>query len=98
MTFRAKNWLPALVGTGVLLGMVGVGCGGSTADEHGGAEPDLDDLRGSSSSALLRAQDCDDLLEKLQIDARIKAKLAAARAKLSWADYGGRGFAYPVAS
>jgi hypothetical protein len=90
MTQRATNWLPTLMGTGLLLGMVSVGCGGSTADEHGTGDAELDGLKGSTSSALLRARDCGDLLEKLKLDALVKAKLAAARARLTWTDYSDR--------
>jgi hypothetical protein len=43
---------------------------------------DPDDLRGDVSSALLKAEDCPDLLTKIQDDAAMKVQLAALRAKI----------------
>ncbi|MFT3921613.1 MAG: beta-propeller domain-containing protein [Myxococcales bacterium] len=96
MAYRATNRLPTLIGTGLLLGLLGTGCGSSTADEHG--DNDVDALRGSNTkAALLRAQDCDDLLSKLQADAIIKVKLEAARAIAQFGEYArhGGGFIAP---
>lgn len=96
MAYRARNHKPTLVGTGLLLGMLGAGCGASTADEHGDG---IDNI-GEAKAALLRAQDCGDLVDKLQADAIIKVKLQAARALAQFEEiersYGDAGVGEPI--
>src|SRR5688572_28967793 len=80
-----RHWIPSVMGAGLLMGAVG--CQGSDTKGKGpGAgddnPADVDDLRGQVSAALLRANDCPDLLTKIQADAIMKARLAAYQMKL----------------
>ncbi len=84
MAHRLRNHLPALLGTGLMLGLLSTACGESMADEHGGGG--LDDPRGGVQSGLFRAQSCDDLLGKLQTDAIRKVELEKARALANYWD------------
>ncbi len=76
--------IPRVIGASLLVGALGCQSGDSK-DSNGaddGNPADVGDLKGSVGSALLRAEDCPDLLAKIQQDAIMKAKLAAFQMKL----------------
>lgn len=83
-----RHWIPRVIGASLLVGAFG--CQGSDSKSKGSDGPgaddenpaNVDDLTGSVASALLRAEDCPDLLAKIQEDAIMKAKLAAFQLKL----------------
>lgn len=84
---RLLTWLPTALSASVMVGAVGCGDGGD-GDAPGGKGPT--DLRGDVSAGLLRAESCDDLLQKIQDDAIAKVDLTVAQRK-AWARDPNRG-------
>jgi Beta propeller domain len=78
--------LRRLLGTGLMLGVIGCGDTGAGGDDP--VEPSAP--TGTTAASLSRASDCGDLLTKIQDDAIAKVKLAVERAKVSGQDgFGG---------
>ncbi len=91
---RLRSWIPSVIGAGLLFGAMGCQSSGGSGDGKGvgGDNPgSVDDVTGSVGSALQQAQDCPDLLTKIQDDAVMKANLAAFRFKLQLAASDGDG-------
>ncbi len=86
---RLRNWIPSVIGAGLLLGAAG--CQGSDGAGSNNNPENVDEIEGAVGSALLQAQDCPDLLTKIQDDAVMKARLAAFRFKLQLSQQDGNG-------
>jgi Beta propeller domain len=74
-----KVSLRRLLGTGLMLGLIGCSDSGAGSDDP--AEPAAP--TGTTAASLSQASDCGDLLAKIQDDAIAKVKLAVERAKVS---------------
>ncbi|MFM2421384.1 MAG: hypothetical protein RL385_6107 [Pseudomonadota bacterium] len=90
----AQRWTRVVSGFGAALLLSAAGCAdgnseSSTGSKGSGEVFDTTKLRGTASTALLRASDCKDLLTQIQEDAI--AKLASAVEAFRAADYGRAG-------